>query len=121
MEHRCSVRKPVEFQLLIYKNGLPVQSSFSRNLGLGGVYIKAGTSEWRKNECLEIEFLGCGKAGMRLPAVVVHQSAQGVGLMFDGISSEQRGALRAMLFSTEHDRGSSLTDSPVVDNSRAVA
>ena len=80
MEHRCSVRKPYEFQLLIYKNGLPVQSSVSRNLGLGGVFIKAGTSAWRKNECLEVEFLGCGKAGMRLPAVVVHQSARGVGL-----------------------------------------
>ena len=52
MEHRCSVRKPFEFQLLIYKNGLPVQSSVSRNLGLGGVYLNAGSSKWRKNECL---------------------------------------------------------------------
>jgi len=121
MEHRCSVRKPFEFQLLIYKNGLPVQSSVSRNLGLGGVYIKAGTSEWRKNECLEIEFLGCGKSGMRLPAVVVHQSAQGVGLMFDGISSEQRRELRVLLFSAEHDRESPVTDASVASGSRAVA
>jgi hypothetical protein len=121
MEHRCSVRKPVEFQLLIYKNGLPVQSSISRNLGLGGIYIRAGTSEWRKHECLEIEFLGHGKAGMRLPAVVVHQSAQGVGLMFDGISSEQRLELRTMLFSSAHDLEASVNESPVVDSSRAVA
>jgi hypothetical protein len=121
MEHRCSVRKPYEFQLLIYKNGLPVQSSVSRNLGLGGVFIKAGTSAWRKNECLEVEFLGCGKAGMRLPAVVVHQSPRGVGLMFDGISSEQRRELRVMLFSTEHDRESLATDDSVVSGSRAVA
>ena len=121
MEHRCSVRKPFEFQLLIYKNGLPVQSSVSRNLGLGGVFIKAGTSAWRKNECLEVEFLGCGKAGMRLPAVVVHQSARGVGLMFDGISGEQRRALRALLFSTDHDRESPASDASVVSGSRAVA
>ena len=121
MEHRCSVRKPFEFQLLIYKNGLPVQSSFSRNLGLGGVFIRAGSSEWRKNERLEVEFLGCGKAGMRLPAMVVHQSARGVGLMFDGISGEQRRALRALLFSTDHDRESPASDASVVGGSRAVA
>lgn len=121
MEHRCSVRKPVEFQLLIYKNGLPVQSSVSRNLGLGGIYIRAGTSEWRKNEFLEVEFLGCGKPGLRLPAVVVHQSAQGIGLMFDGMSSEQRRELRAMLFGAEHDTESSLADNPLVGGSRAVA
>ena len=121
MEHRCSVRKPVEFHLLIYKNGLPVQSSVSRNLGLGGIYVKAGTSQWRKNECLEIEFLGCGKPGLRLAAVVVHQSAHGVGLMFDGMSGEQRRELRAMLFSTQHDSESPATDRPVVSGSRAVA
>lgn len=121
MEHRCSVRKPFEFQLLIYKNGLPVQSSVSRNLGLGGVYINAGSSKWRKNECLEVEFLGCGIAGMRLPAVVVHQSERGVGLMFDGISGEQRRELRVMLFSTLHDRGTSITDDAAVSGSRAVA
>ena len=121
MEHRCSVRKPAEFQLLIYKNGLPVQSSVSRNLGLGGIYIRAGTSQWRKNECLEIEFLGCGKAGIRIPAVVVHQSENGVGLMFDGMTGEQRRELRVMLFSAEQDRESPVKHNAVADNSRAVA
>ena len=121
MEHRCSVRKPFEFQLLIYKNGLPVQSSVSRNLGLGGVFIRAGGSGWRKNERLEVEFLGCGKTGMRLPAMVVHQSARGVGLMFDGISGEQRRALRGLLFSADHDRKSPASAASVVGGSRAVA
>ena len=121
MEHRCSVRKPFEFQLLIYKNGLPVQSSVSRNLGLGGVFIRAGSGAWRKNERLEVEFLGCRPAGMRLPAMVVHQSAHGVGLMFDGISSEQRRALRVLLFSADHERESVASDPSVVGGSRAVA
>ena len=99
MEHRCSVRKPLEVQLLLYKHGLPVHSGVSRDLGLGGVFVKTGTYEWRKNEYLEVEFKDVeGRAGMRLPAVVVHHSSQGAGLMFDGIDNEQRRRLRVWLF-----------------------
>jgi len=29
MEHRCSMRKPIEFQLLLYRQGLPVQNAVS--------------------------------------------------------------------------------------------
>jgi hypothetical protein len=121
MEHRCSVRKPFEFQLLIYKNGLPVQSGVSRNLGLGGVYVEAGGREWRRNECLEVEFIGCSRSGMRLPAVVVHQSTRGLGLMFDGISPEQQRELRVLLFSSEGSAGASSTGEAAVNKSRAVA
>ena len=99
MEHRCSVRKPIEFQLLLYKHGLPVQSGISRNLGLGGMFINTGTYPWRKNEYLEVEILASdGNPGMRLPAVVVHHSERGAGLMFDAISNEQRRLLRGWLF-----------------------
>jgi len=99
MEHRCSVRKSIEFQLLLYKHGLPIQSGISRNLGLGGMFINTGTYPWRKNEYLEVEILSSdGNSGMRLPAVVVHHSEHGVGLMFDAISNEQRRILRRWLF-----------------------
>ena len=104
MEHRCSVRKPMEFQLMLYKHGLPVQRAVSRNLGLGGMLIDTGTTTWRKNEYLEVEFIDAdGSPGMRVPAVVVHQSEQGAGLMFDGIGGEQRRRLRAWLFSRNHN------------------
>jgi hypothetical protein len=93
----------------------------SRNLGLGGVYIEVGGCEWRKNECLEVEFLGCSKAGMRLPAIVVHKSARGVGLMFDGISSEQQRELRVLLFRSESDSAVSSDAEIASDKSRAVA
>ncbi len=99
MEHRCSVRKPIEFQLLLYRQGLPVQNAVSRNLGLGGMFIDTGARSWRKNEYLEVEILGCnGKPGIRLPAVVVHYSMRGTGVVFDAISSEQRHTLRACLY-----------------------
>ena len=99
MEHRCSVRKPIEFQLLLYKHGLPMQSGISRNLGLGGMFINTGTYQWRKNEFLEVEILsGDGSPRIRLPAVVVHHSERGAGLMFDAVSHEQRRQLREWLF-----------------------
>ena len=121
MEHRCSVRKPLTCQLLLYNNGLPVQSGVSRDLGLGGVFVEAGSCAWRKNQRLEIELLDCGEAGMRFPAVVVHQSERGVGLMFDGLSGEQRRALRVLLFSNEKGEAAALEEGAVARGSRAVA
>ncbi|NIA01193.1 MAG: hypothetical protein GWP13_00235 [Planctomycetia bacterium] len=99
MEHRCSVRKPVELQLLLYKHGLPIQRGVSRDLGLGGMFVETGTRTWRKNENLEIEFLGeNGQSAIRLSALVVHHSSAGVGLMFNAVSNEQRRVLRGSLF-----------------------
>ena len=100
MEHRCSVRKSLELQLLLYKHGLPVQSGTCINIGLGGMLFDTGDRQWRKNEYLEVEILGrAGEAAMRLPAVVVHQSPKGVGVMFDAVTNEQRRILRSWLFS----------------------
>jgi len=115
MEHRCSVRKPIEFQLLLYRQGLPVQNAVSRNLGLGGMFIDTGACAWRKNEYLEVEILGYnGKPGIRLPAVVVHYSMRGTGVVFDAISGEQRRTLRACLYDSNPETAAE-------PHSRAVA
>jgi len=99
MEHRCSVRKPVESQVLLYKHGLPIQNGRIRDLGLGGMFVETGARSWRKNESLEIEFPGGpGQTVLRLSAVVVHYSSTGVGLMFDAVSGAQRHVLRGLLF-----------------------
>jgi len=120
MEHRCSVRKPIEFQLLLYKHGLPVQTGICRNLGLGGLFVETGGYGWRKNEYLEVEIIGYnGKPAMRLPAVVVHHSERGAGLMFDALSSEQRRILYGWLFS-RRIRPSTGTDA-IEQGPRAVA
>ena len=120
MEHRCSVRKPIECQLLLYKHGLPVQTGFCRNLGLGGLFIEIGSCEWRKNEYLEVEIIGYnGKPSMRLPAVVVHHSERGAGLMFDAVSSEQHRILHGWLFSGRNGRSTG-TDA-IEPGPRAVA
>ncbi len=96
MEHRCSVRKRVEFQLLLYRQGLPGQSAVSRDLGQGGMFINTGACGWRKNEYLEIEFLGVGgQPELKLPAMVIHHSRRGTGVEFDTVSDEQRRILCA--------------------------
>ena len=105
MEHRCSVRKPSEFQLLLYKHGLPVKIGICRNLGLGGLFIETGSYQWRNNERLEVEIMGSnGKPAMRLPVMAVHYSKRGAGLVFDVVSSEQRRMLRGWLFSASNRR-----------------
>ena len=99
MEHRCSVRKPLGFQLLLYKHGLPIQSGSCRDLGLGGLFIETGPREWRRNEYLEVEILGAnGLPSMRLAAVVIHHDRRGAGLMFDSVTGAQRRRLRDWLF-----------------------
>lgn len=104
MEHRCSVRKPLQFQLLLYKHSLPVQRGVCRNLGLGGMFISATGYQWRKNEILEVEFVGPeNQPRMRLSAVVVHHGKQGAGLMFGSITAEQRRRLRMWLFKRPAD------------------
>ena len=117
MEHRCSVRKPLAFQLLLYKHGVPIQSGVCRNLGLGGLFIETGDRDWRKNEYLEVEILGPnGLPSMRLPAVVVHFNSEGAGLMFDTVTGAQRRRLRDWLFETPAHEAP-----PVTTASRAVA
>ncbi|VAW78018.1 hypothetical protein MNBD_GAMMA13-556 [hydrothermal vent metagenome] len=116
MEHRCSIRKPIEFQLLLYKHGLPVQNGTCCNIGLGGMFINTGENRWHKNEYLEVEILSqTGITAMRLAAVVVHQNQQGMGVMFDAVTGEQRQILRTWLF------GRPLQDSVPAETVRAVA
>lgn len=116
MEHRCSVRKPFRHQVLLYKNGIPVQAGMCRDLGLGGVFVESTGHHWRKHERLHIELRGADRKLMRLPAVVVHYSPDGAGLMFDALSNEQRRALRALVAKLDTALSASLPPDP-----RAVA
>ena len=121
MEHRCSVRKPIELQLLLYKHGLPVNIGVCRNLGFGGLFIETGSYDWQKNEVLEVEIKGSNrKPAVRLPVMAVHHSDQGAGLVFDTVSRRQRRILRSWLFRGCNGRSTG-TDSGEGDSHRAVA
>jgi len=105
MEHRCSVRKSLEFHTVLYKHGLPVKSGMCRNLGLGGMFVDTGEQDWSKNEYLEVEILDSrGHVLTRLPTVVVHFNESGAGLMFDAVTNEQRRLLRTWLFVGQRQR-----------------
>jgi hypothetical protein len=121
MEHRCSLRKPIELQLLLYKHGLPVKIGICRNLGLGGLFVETGRYEWREMEALQVELVGYnGKPSMRLPAVLIHHSERGAGLMFDAVSSEQRRVLCGWLFGGRNQRPTG-SDALQQGSCRAVA
>lgn len=105
MEHRCSVRKSIEFQLLMYKHGLPMQIGVCRNLALGGLFIETSGYQWRNKDYLEVEIIGNnGQPLVRLPAMVVHRSRRGAGLVFGTLSNEQRHILRGRLFAGREAR-----------------
>ena len=98
MEHRYSIRKKLAIHVLFYKHGVPVQSGQSLDLGLGGIFVGTRPFQWQKNECIEVELVSRRGAKLRLSVLVVHQREEGIGLMFDTVSKEQRKQLRDILF-----------------------
>ena len=121
MEHRCSVRKPIELQLLMYRHGLPVQMGRCRNLGHGGLFIETRGYQWRKKDYLVVEIIGKkGQPLVRLPAMVVHRSSRGAGLVFGTLSPEQGRCLRGWLFASRDER-SARTDTIGQSSHCAVA
>lgn len=116
MEHRCSVRKPSRFPVMLYRHGLPVCAGRCRDLALGGAFIEAAGYPWRKNEFLELEILGTGATpSIRVPAVVVHFSQRGAGFSFEAVGREALHRLRKLLAAMD------ASHEAVEDTSRAVA
>lgn len=98
MEHRCGSRKEIELSVLLYRQGLPVHSACTRDLGQGGVFVQTRNYPWRKHEILDVELVNEEDASsVRLPAVVVHHREEGAGLMFDLVSAEQSEIIRGWL------------------------
>lgn len=96
MEHRCCERKVLKIKALLYRNGLPVQSGQTRNLGLDGVQVEV--TGWRRHESLKVELAGSHRNEViRLPATVVYQGQHAVGLVFEMVTEDQRTQLRSWL------------------------
>lgn len=84
MEHRWNERKDTDFQVLLYRQGHAAITGRLRNLGLEGMYIETGPRDLAEGMVLHVAFSLEGQTGkqhLRLPALVVHHSEQGVGMM----------------------------------------
>ena len=103
MEHRWSVRKPVDIDVRVYHGGFPGARVRARNIGMEGMYIETRGLALPKNSVLDVEFrlddAGEGQ-NFRVPSFVRHVSGGGVGVMFRQFNQDLFRALHNQLYTT---------------------
>lgn len=85
MERRWSDRTHVTLEAVVVHQGLPVERCRTRDIGLEGAFLHTRLPQIQKGTRVEVEFLvprAGGTARRRLPAVVMHRSDEGLGVMF---------------------------------------
>lgn len=100
MEHRCATRRPVCLNVLIYRQGLPIQAGRTRDLSTDGAFVETKGLCCNKDDCLDVEFLATGHFGcerFRVKALVVHSSKEGIGFEFNTLGGESMDALQRCL------------------------
>lgn len=108
MEHRFHPRATVETEAVVFNRGAPVASCLTRDLSLGGTFIRSGPLNLGRNTPLELELVlrtGEGVERHRVSAYVVHSGADGSGLSFLNADSGVRAAIRTAqhLANTDND------------------
>lgn len=100
MEHRWSTRRPVEFDVTIHQTGFSAVPARALNIGLEGMFLKTGRAVCPRNTPLEVEFKLDSRPdaeSFRVPALVIHNTCGGMGVMFRLSSRELRTHLRMLL------------------------
>lgn len=95
MEHRWSDRISSSLEVSLFHNNIPVVACKTANISAHGMFVRTGPVAYARNSVLEVEFspgeysANEGDAGRkrrpkkyRIPAYVIHQSKDGLGLMF---------------------------------------
>ncbi|HKJ21619.1 MAG TPA: PilZ domain-containing protein [Gammaproteobacteria bacterium] len=100
MEHRFHPRRAIEIETVVFHRGVPAAICQTRDLSLGGAFVRTGPMSFYRHTPLEVE-LALDRGGLVehhcLPAFVVRSDPQGVGLMFLNINSDARTAIRSAL------------------------
>jgi len=87
MENRYSKRVPLQMDVLLFHDNIPVIHCKTNNIGTDGMFINTGSLNYPTDTILKIEFSSESKQGAEyfsLPAMVIHQSKYGLGLMLPG-------------------------------------
>ena len=82
MEHRYSKRVPVNINSLIHSRNATDIPGKIKNIGYDGVFIESTSIAFPKGSTVEVEFTLDRGTEFRLPAMVIHSSESGMGLMF---------------------------------------
>jgi len=85
MEHRWHTRHPTILDVLLHHENISEIHCKSRNIGRDGMFVETEYMAYRPHTTLQVEIQsskGNSKQRHILPAIVVHSSSQGLGLMF---------------------------------------
>lgn len=100
MEHRWHPREMVDISVTLFHEGLPVSCGRAYNLSATGLFLTPTVNEVNLNAPVELEFTVNNRYGLqrfRIPAQVMHQSAEGTGLMFHAHQPKLRNILDMLL------------------------
>lgn len=81
-EHRTSARFAASAAVLLRRQGVPVVAGEIRNVSRDGLFIAADPVALDRHEHIELQLLSL--TAPPLPALVVHCTPQGVGVLIDG-------------------------------------
>ncbi|WP_455374793.1 PilZ domain-containing protein, partial [Kaarinaea lacus] len=97
MEKRYCKRIPIVMDVLLYHNNIPVVSCKTHDIGKDGLFVEAGPLAYGKDAILKVEFHTDPEddnTSLLLPAMIIHKSKKGLGLMLPGGDSEAMKAWR---------------------------
>jgi uncharacterized lipoprotein YajG len=126
MEHRWSDRIFSSFDVLLFNNNIPVVECKASNIGLYGMFVKTGPVRYARNSVLDVEIVTDAKKHpkkYRLPAYVVHQSKEGLGLAFKDDNPDVIGVIKNLIRNVSNNRspGNLIRGNEELINKKSVA
>ncbi len=100
IEHRWSSRKQINLDVNLYYPPIGTVNGRTRNISLEGMFVDLKGVHIPAQARLEVAFtaeLHGKRTEHRLPAYVVHQGEDGIGLMLQHVGYREFDALRYML------------------------
>ncbi len=85
MEHRWNIRHSAKLKVLLHHEDISEVHCKTRNIGRDGMFVETEHMTYQPHTMVRVEFeSNKGGATQRhnVPALVVHSSAEGLGLMF---------------------------------------
>jgi len=120
MEHRWSDRRSSSLEVLLFRNNIPVVTCKTRNISIYGVFVITGPVRYERNSVLEVEFVLSTKGRKkryRIPAYVIHQSKEGLGLMFRDENPETTNFIKNVI---QEVSGADSVDKLLVNNKSSL-
>jgi hypothetical protein len=105
MEQRWSLRKPVTIEVQVSHKCHPVIRGRSMNISLEGMYIQTGIVILPIGSFIDVEFAlmtGEGWEQIRMPAVVVHRTGNGCGIVFHAFNRNVFRSIERMLYTNNN-------------------